>query len=74
MTDENDSLKSSISESTRALVAKLARAAKGGLLDVATAAKALDADPKTTAIKLAALVKTGWLLRAIPAIFHSLAA
>jgi len=64
MADRNKALKSSISESTRALVAKLARASNGGLLDVSTASRALDANPKTTAIKLAALVKTGWLLRA----------
>lgn len=64
MADRNKALKSNISESTRALVAKLARASNGGLLDVSTASKALDTNPKATAIKLAALVKTGWLLRA----------
>lgn len=64
MTDRNISIKSSISASTRALMAKLARASKGGLLDIFTASAALGTNPKATAIKLSALVKTGWLLRA----------
>ncbi|MBI2410273.1 MAG: hypothetical protein HYV32_00050 [Candidatus Kerfeldbacteria bacterium] len=50
-------------QSTRALVSKLARISKGGFLDISIASQALQTDPKSTAIKLAALVKTGWLLR-----------
>lgn len=56
-------MKSSIYGSRRALIAKLARASKGSLIGIKEASIALEVAPKTVAIKLASLAKTGWLLR-----------
>lgn len=48
----------------RTLVAKLARASKGGLLSVSDAAKALGTSRPETAAQLARLTRHGWLQRA----------
>ncbi len=48
----------------RVLVGRLARAARGGLVTVTTAAETLVLDRRITALKLASLVRRGWLLRA----------
>ncbi|MDO8688937.1 MAG: type IV toxin-antitoxin system AbiEi family antitoxin domain-containing protein, partial [Dehalococcoidia bacterium] len=47
----------------KALMAKLARAARGGLLDVPKATEVLGVPRRTASIKLAALARRGWLLR-----------
>ena len=47
----------------RPLVARLARAAKGGLVSVGSAAASLGAGPRETAMKLASLARRGWLRR-----------
>lgn len=51
-------------DSDRAVIAKLARAAHGGLIQVRTAAEALGTPRRTAALKLAALTRRGWLSRA----------
>lgn len=48
----------------RGIVARLARAATGGILSVANAAEALRIDRRRAALKLGALARRGWLLRA----------
>ena len=50
--------------SDRAVVAKLARAAHTGLISVPIAAQALALSRRATAMKLAALTRRGWLIRA----------
>lgn len=47
----------------RATVARLARAAKGGLIGVADASAILDVPRRTASLKLAALARKGWLAR-----------
>lgn len=56
--------KPGLSGSARVLVAKLARAARGGLLTVPMASEVLGLDRRATAMKLASLARRGWLLRA----------
>jgi len=51
-------------ETTRSLVAKLSRVSKNGLLTVDQAAKVMGVDKKRVAMKLASLVRSGWLERA----------
>lgn len=53
-----------MSASDRVTIAKLAKAAHGGLLDVHSAADALALSPKAAAAKLAALARRDWLVRA----------
>jgi len=53
-----------LSASDRALIAKLARAAKGGIITVPDAATALGTSRRTAALKLAALARRDWLIRA----------
>lgn len=53
-----------MSDSDRAVIAKLARAASGGLIHVRAAAEALGTPRRATALKLAALTRRGWLSRA----------
>jgi predicted transcriptional regulator of viral defense system len=53
-----------LSDSDRLVIAKLARAAKGGLLSVPAAAEALGLPSRQAAVKLASLARRGWLLRA----------
>jgi predicted transcriptional regulator of viral defense system len=53
-----------LSASSRAAIAKLARAAQGGLISVPVAAEALGLTRRAAAMKLAALTRRGWLLRA----------
>lgn len=53
-----------MSTSDRLLIAVLSRAAKGGLISVADAAKAIDVDRNKASKKLAALAERGWLIRA----------
>jgi predicted transcriptional regulator of viral defense system len=48
----------------RTAIAKLARAARGGLITVPSAADALGLSGRAAAMKLAALARRGWLLRA----------
>src|SRR5919109_2237552 len=48
----------------RTAIAKLARAARGGLITVPSAAEALNLSRRAAAMKLAALARRGWLLRA----------
>jgi predicted transcriptional regulator of viral defense system len=48
----------------RTAIAKLARAARGGLITVPSAAEALSLDHRAAAMYLAALARRGWLLRA----------
>lgn len=50
--------------SDRALVAKLARVARNGLVSVSAAAEALGLARRTTALKLGSLARRGWLFRA----------
>ncbi|MBI4543713.1 MAG: type IV toxin-antitoxin system AbiEi family antitoxin domain-containing protein [Gemmatimonadetes bacterium] len=52
------------SGSDRALLAKLSRAAKGGLLSVVDAAAAIGISRTAAAMKLASLTRRGWLVRA----------
>lgn len=47
----------------RALIARLARTASGGLVSVAEAAEALGLPRRPAALKLASLARRGWLLR-----------
>lgn len=54
----------SMAGSDRAMVAKLARAARAGLITVSRAAEALKLSPREAALKLAAFARRGWLLRA----------
>jgi predicted transcriptional regulator of viral defense system len=56
--------KGQVSSSDRVTVGKLARAARGGLVDVSTAAGKLSLGRRATAMKLGALARRGWLLRA----------
>lgn len=49
--------------SDRLIIARLSRAAKGGLLSVTEGAEALGLPRRTAALKLAALARRGWLLR-----------
>lgn len=53
-----------MSAADRTLIAKLSRASKGGIITVPHAAAAMDVPPRTAALKLAALVRRGWLARA----------
>jgi len=53
-----------LSDSDRLVIAKLARAAKGGLLSVPAAAAALGVRSRQATVKLASLARRGWLLRA----------
>ena len=53
-----------MSKLDRAVVAKLARAAHAGLISVAGAAEVLSLSRRAAALKLAALTRAGWLLRA----------
>jgi predicted transcriptional regulator of viral defense system len=46
------------------LIARLARGAQGGLIDVATAGRLLGTTSRNAALKLAALTRRGWLRRA----------
>jgi predicted transcriptional regulator of viral defense system len=48
----------------RTAIAKLARAARGGLITVPRASEALGLSRRAAAMKLAALARRGWLLRA----------
>ena len=48
--------------SDRAVIAKLARAAQGGLIRVPSAAEALGLNGRAAAMKLAALTRRGWLV------------
>jgi predicted transcriptional regulator of viral defense system len=48
----------------RTAIAKLARAARGGLITVPSAAEVLGLSRRAAAMKLAALARRGWLLRA----------
>ena len=50
--------------SGRTLIAKLSRASKGGIITVPEAARAMGVPARTAALKLAALVRRGWLTRA----------
>lgn len=50
--------------SDRALIAKLSRASKGGIITVSRAASALRLSPRAAALRLAALTRRGWLARA----------
>ena len=50
--------------SDRVTIAKLARAARGGLLNVADAAKALGWPKRTASTKLSSLARLGWVKRA----------
>ncbi len=50
--------------SDRAVIAKLARVARGGLITVHAAAEILGFTSRSAAMKLAALARRGWLLRA----------
>lgn len=54
----------SLAHSDRALLSKLARAAKGGLISVSKAAEILGVSSRSAALKLASLARRGWLLRA----------
>jgi predicted ABC-type ATPase/predicted transcriptional regulator of viral defense system len=49
--------------SERALIAKLARASKSGVISVIAAARALDSTESSTAIRMARLTRRGWLRR-----------
>lgn len=49
---------------SRAVVARLARAARAGFVTVPIASKVLGLDRRAAAMKLAALARRGWLLRA----------
>lgn len=51
-------------ETDRAVIAKLARASRGGLVSVAVAAAALDLPARRAAVKLASLARRNWLRRA----------
>ena len=53
-----------MSDSGRTLIAKLSRASKGGIITVPQAAAAMDVPQRTAALKLASLVRRGWLARA----------
>lgn len=48
----------------RLVVSRLARAAKGGLISVASAAEGLGSNSRNAALKLASLARRGWLQRA----------
>lgn len=50
--------------SDRALIAKIARESRIGLIDVERAAKALNVSRRAAAMKLAALARRGWIVRA----------
>lgn len=50
-------------EKTRTIIAALARSAKGGLINVTNAAKALGVNNKKAALILASLFRKGWILR-----------
>lgn len=53
-----------LATSDRSLLARLSRAAEGGLISVATASDVLGLDRRTTAVRLASLTQRGWLVRA----------
>lgn len=53
-----------LSSGDRGVVARLARSSSGGILSVARAAAALRTDRRRAALKLAALARRGWLVRA----------
>jgi predicted transcriptional regulator of viral defense system len=48
----------------RAMIARLSRGAKGGIITVAAAASVLEMPRRTAALKLIALARRGWLMRA----------
>src|SRR5437899_2338934 len=56
--------KQRLSASDRSLIAKLSRASKGGIITVSRAAPAMELSQREAALKLAALVRRGWLARA----------
>lgn len=62
--DRRSEGKHPLSDSDRLVIAKLARAAKGGLLSVPAAAETLGLPSRQAAVKLASLARRGWLLRA----------
>ena len=53
-----------MSTSDRSLIAKLSRASKGGIITVTNAATAMELSRRAAALKLAGLVRRGWLARA----------
>ena len=58
--------------STRDLLAKLARAARGGILTVSNAVAVMDLPRRKTAMSLGALARRGWLLRARRGLYYVL--
>jgi predicted transcriptional regulator of viral defense system len=58
--------------STRDLLAKLARAARGGILTVSNAGAVMDLPRRKTAMSLGALARRGWLLRARRGLYYVL--
>lgn len=56
--------RTALSQSDKEILAKLSRAAKGGLISIPSAAEAMEIPSERAALKLATLARRGWLLRA----------